>query len=370
MTDSPNKPQRAGEESYQPGILKPRVIIFFISFFLALKIFGLLWQSAVPTSASDLTVDNISSAINRERSLRDLVTLNYNGLLAGAAQSKSEDMIARKYFAHVDPDGHYIWDKIIANGYTPYLQLGENLAIEFFSTDSLVLAWMNSPTHRANILQDGFRDQGMGVSFGDSALGQYNSAITNTFGTLLLKRAAPPAPAPAPLTTVPHAPAPKPLAKTKPKIPKTPAPIIIPTSTPATPPAIVVSVATTTSTTTTQESLTEKHTALIAVRGSETGPSPAFDTPSQHNETSSTTSSTPAALVGQRTKPQAASLPWFSGTPVNRYLTFGFGILLLLFLITDLGKTAENQLALLDKKINNLFVLIMSLIVIALIYWL
>src|SRR6185295_6364599 len=65
-----------------------------------------------------------------------------------------------------------------------YLQLGENLAIEFYDTDSLVSAWMNSPTHRDNILQEGFKDQGMALTFGDSAQGQYHSAIANTFGTL------------------------------------------------------------------------------------------------------------------------------------------------------------------------------------------
>ena len=101
-----------------------------------------------------------------------------------AAQSKTDDMQARHYFAHVDPDGHYIWDKIVADGYTPYLELGENLAIEFYDTDSLISAWMNSPEHRANILNDGFQDQGMGLTFGNPATGQYHSAIANTFGTL------------------------------------------------------------------------------------------------------------------------------------------------------------------------------------------
>src|SRR5208337_2857559 len=91
---------------------------------------------------------------------------------------------------------------------------GENLAIEFYDTDSLVSAWMNSPEHRANILNAGFQDQGMGLALGNPADGQYYSAITNTFGTLAPIPKAQASPAPAATAPVAEAPAPK--AKTAP----------------------------------------------------------------------------------------------------------------------------------------------------------
>jgi hypothetical protein len=137
---------------------------------------------SIIASASDITTGNLTNAVNRERTQRNIPGLAYNSKLAVAADSKARDMIARKYFAHVDPDGHYIWDKIVANGYYPYTILGENLAIDFGDTEGLVAAWIDSPTHRANLLNPSFKDQGMGVSLGDTNNGEYSVAVANTFG--------------------------------------------------------------------------------------------------------------------------------------------------------------------------------------------
>src|ERR1051326_4935492 len=136
--------------------------IFLLILFIAIRVVLTLALPQPKAEASDLTIENIMSAVNRERSLRNLLTLNADSRLSSAAVYKSNDMMTRHYFSHQDPEGNFIWGKIEQAGYTPYLQLGENLAIEFYDTDSLVAAWMNSPTHRANILNDGFKDQGMG----------------------------------------------------------------------------------------------------------------------------------------------------------------------------------------------------------------
>ncbi len=158
------------------------------------------------SSASDLTPDNIANAVNQQRTSRNITALAYNTKLAAAADYKANDMITRDYFSHVDPDGHYIWDKIVAEGYTPYTVLGENLAIDFPDTEGLMDAWINSPTHRANILNAAFRDQGMGVAFGNQAQGQYSVAIANTFGAQPTAVQPTPSPAQTP-TPKPNAPA-------------------------------------------------------------------------------------------------------------------------------------------------------------------
>lgn len=142
------------------------------------------------TGASDITPANVLAAVNKERTDRNIPALNTNVKLSRAAQIKADDMIARKYFAHVNPDGHYIWDTIAAQGYTPYTILGENLAINFSDTNSLVAAWIDSPTHRENMLNSAFQDQGMGVQFGNTDNGEYSVAIANTFGTLAPQSAA------------------------------------------------------------------------------------------------------------------------------------------------------------------------------------
>lgn len=186
-------------------------------------------------SASDITPQSVAAGVNNERSQRNIATLNYNNDLAEAAQTKAADMIARNYFAHVDPDGNYIWPTIVADGYTPYTTLGENLAINFPDTESLMSAWIDSPTHRENILNAAFQDQGAGYSTGNVAAGQYSDAIANTFGALAVKPAPKaPAPTPAPVKAAAPAPAKSPVpAPTKPTPAPTPAPVKTPTPTPA-----------------------------------------------------------------------------------------------------------------------------------------
>ncbi|MDB4940075.1 MAG: hypothetical protein JWO40_500 [Candidatus Doudnabacteria bacterium] len=175
--------------------------------------------------ASDITVANVTNAVNNERTQRNLIPLNYNAKLAAAADYKAKDMIARKYFSHTDPEGHYIWDKIVAEGYTPYTVLGENLAIDFSDTAGLVAAWIDSPTHRANLLNTSFEDEGMGVAMGDTNNGEYSVAVANTFGTQP-KKSTPKAPTQTTATPPPT----KPSTVTNKPVIKNPTPSPIPTT--------------------------------------------------------------------------------------------------------------------------------------------
>ena len=324
------------------------------------------------TLASDLTPNNILNAVNKERSLRNLVILNTNDKLGTAAQSKATDMITRKYFAHVDPDGHYIWDKIVAAGYSPYAQLGENLAVEFYDTDSLMAAWMNSPTHRANILQEGFRDQGMGLGFGDVQEGQYYSSVANTFGTLAISKTIQ-----APKTTTPsNNDAPK-VTPTKPvkTVPTNPKPTKPTSTTTPTPQATSpVETPTTTPTATTDPTPTSIITPIL-VRGSETPKSVEsnFALPVQNTATEITPTQSQPSLVAP-----TDSAPAVIGTKdtteitnytVNRYLILICGIFLLLLLGTDIKTAIEKKFGSLDKKINNLALLVITLVVVAFMYW-
>jgi uncharacterized protein YkwD len=343
--DTQKKGLNSTNSGNQAHLLRNIGFFILLAFFIYAKTFiSPLFSTVQVTRASDLTTDNILKAINEQRSLRNLVTLNTNVLLGGAAQYKTDDMQLRHYFAHVDPDGHYIWDKIVALGYTPYLQLGENLAIEFYDTDSLVSAWMNSPTHRENLLNEGFRDQGMGLTFGDSSQGQYHSAIANTFGALAAyqqPKTVSPAPAPAPKTTAPST-----LGADKTSSP-TPAPSPAPTPT----------------------------AAPVAPRGTQdlaiSNPDANFVVPQSHATTTPSTSTVPAAttmpaepVVGDAGQPSQTS------NDINRYLILVSGGALLLLMLFDIKKVVEKKLGSLDKKINNLVILLISLIVIGFIYWL
>ena len=353
-----NSPTFQPASSASQYFYKHRGFGFLIVGFLLLKLaITAFFPNNHYIQASDLTPANILNAVNRERSLRNLVILNTNDKLGVAAQSKASDMIARKYFAHVDPDGHYIWDKIVAAGYTPYAQLGENLAIEFYDTDSLMNAWMNSPTHRANILQEGFRDQGMGLSFGDVGQGQYYSAIANTFGTL--------AAAKNPTVTTPTTPT----KTTPPAATQTPSKTTSKPSTPAPTTNSPAPTTTTPNTTPATQPITLRGDGLPAQQEQSSFSFPTKDQP--------ITTSTSEAASLQLSPAQSASAvvgdkdaTTLTNYQANRYLILIAGVVLLLLMGTDLKKAMSAKLGSLDKKTNNIALLVIAIIVIAFMYWL
>jgi hypothetical protein len=77
--------------------------------------------------------------------------------------SRRSDMLAKRYFAHVSPDGIRPFTWVRANGYR-YRIVGENLALGYRSGQATVAGWMGSPGHRENILQRGFNEVGIAVA--------------------------------------------------------------------------------------------------------------------------------------------------------------------------------------------------------------
>lgn len=77
-----------------------------------------------------------------------------------AAELKGEDMASKEYFAHNSPEGVTPWHWFKVVGYN-FLYAGENLAINFTDSADVEEAWLNSPTHRANIMNVEFREIGI-----------------------------------------------------------------------------------------------------------------------------------------------------------------------------------------------------------------
>jgi hypothetical protein len=144
----------------------------------------ILIPASITFATAYLDPTDLMNRINNERSKRFITTLNTNDKLITAAQGKSDDMLHRSYFSHIDPDGNYVWPRIEAAGYKPYITLGENLAMDFTTPDDLIAAWMNSPTHRANILNDKFEDQGLALSTGLYEPNHTSTLVASLFGTL------------------------------------------------------------------------------------------------------------------------------------------------------------------------------------------
>jgi len=118
---------------------------------------------------------------NQERTSLGLGELKVNDALAKAAQAKADDMAKKGYFAHQSPDGKTPWYWIDQTGYT-YKAAGENLAVNFDYSKDVVNAWMNSPTHRANIVKAKYQEIGIGIAEG-FYLGRPTVFVVQMFGT-------------------------------------------------------------------------------------------------------------------------------------------------------------------------------------------
>lgn len=127
------------------------------------------------------TASEVVTLTNSARSENGLGSLATNSKLASAAYAKAQDILEKDYFAHNSPDGKTPWDFINESGYT-YSYAGENLAIGYTDASELFTAWMNSPTHRDNIVNKNFREIGIAVVSGDYQGAQTVVAVQE-FGT-------------------------------------------------------------------------------------------------------------------------------------------------------------------------------------------
>lgn len=116
------------------------------------------------TDATTAARAAILSLVNTERTKAGCPVLTASSPLDGLAQAFSEDMAARNFFDHTDPDGHTPWDRAKARGITGLG--GENIARGQADAEAVMTAWMNSPGHRANILNCDYRTLGVGIHFG------------------------------------------------------------------------------------------------------------------------------------------------------------------------------------------------------------
>ena len=106
----------------------------------------------------------VLSLVNEERAKVGCSPVAASSALTGLAQNYSEDMAARGFFDHTDPDGRTPWDRAEKAGISNLG--GENIARGQADAAAVMDAWMNSPGHRANILNCDFKTLGVGVELG------------------------------------------------------------------------------------------------------------------------------------------------------------------------------------------------------------
>lgn len=115
--------------------------------------------------ASPISNNNLVMLANNQRANYKINQLNASDQLNQAASAKASAMFKQNAFEHTLPNGATPWDFINNSGYR-YEIAGENLAINFQTAEGTTSAWMNSPSHRANILSNKYEDIGIAVESG------------------------------------------------------------------------------------------------------------------------------------------------------------------------------------------------------------
>ncbi len=152
--------------NHRAKILHNSTLFIILSSFIFLSFFSYFLKSFSPDILGvsySISETELLVLVNNARQEKGLAPLTLDARLSDAARRKAADMLAKNYWAHFAPDGSTSpWGFIKAAGYS-YLFAGENLAKGFSDSSSIVGAWMNSPTHRENILSNKFRDVGFAV---------------------------------------------------------------------------------------------------------------------------------------------------------------------------------------------------------------
>ncbi len=207
--------------NFRAKLLHNSGIFFFIGMLLTGNLFLRLLDATpyhILGFTSSITINEVVSATNSERTRAGLSTLVYSEKLADAARRKAANMLEEDYWAHNSPSGKTPWVWFKSAGYS-YLYAGENLAKDFGSTDRMVAAWMASPTHRDNIVNAKYKEIGIAVVpgtlqgkdtmlvvqlFGSPANGTVAAADTSssTVATKEVKPAATPAPTIVPTVSI------------------------------------------------------------------------------------------------------------------------------------------------------------------------
>lgn len=126
--------------------------------------------------------------INDQRATAGLAPVTEQAQLTKASAAYSGLMVKEQFFAHVSPEGSELTDRLTDVGYLGHpgsWMVGENIAWgeSYLATPAeIVKAWMNSPPHRANILNGDYEEIGLGIAIGTPSTPNPGATYTTDFG--------------------------------------------------------------------------------------------------------------------------------------------------------------------------------------------
>lgn len=155
-------------------------LLLFIFLQAGFNLFSKLNPGVLGVS-SNINKERIIELTNAKRAENGLEPLSLNGSLDLAALAKANNMFEENYWAHFSPSGKDPWGFIFASGYR-FSYAGENLARNFYTNEEVVNAWMNSPSHKENIVNGKYKEIGVAVVNGVLD-GQETTLVVQMFGT-------------------------------------------------------------------------------------------------------------------------------------------------------------------------------------------
>jgi len=164
--------------------MRHKALAFYSATIIAVKVFVMVALFiSYPNQAqfSTVTSNRIIELSNKARQANGLPVLMRNSALDNSAMLKAKDMLARNYFAHNCPsDGTEPWEWFRQAGYN-YTYAGENLAMNFTEAEDAMDAWLASPTHKANIMNNNYKEIGVAVLVG-MIDGKQTTIVVQHFG--------------------------------------------------------------------------------------------------------------------------------------------------------------------------------------------
>ena len=154
--------------NHHPHFFSMASIATLASIIILLEV-GYVVQTKVVFLKTDFLASVLPGALveltNQDRAISGIAGVTEDPLLNKAAAAAAEDMAANGYFAHVSPDGKTPWYWLTMVGYR-YSYAGQNIAVNVTDSVDVETAWMQSPTHRANIEKPHYTRVGVGTANG------------------------------------------------------------------------------------------------------------------------------------------------------------------------------------------------------------
>lgn len=154
--------------NYRPHFFKEHIVLSITIGSILLLIISYTSYKILRTTTIGRTIASsvLIDLTNEVREQHNLSPLTPNIKLQHAALLKANDMQEKQYFSHNGPNGTAPWHWIKRAGYN-FSYAGENLALNFTSSDAIEKSWLASPKHRDNILNKNYEDTGIAVVRGE-----------------------------------------------------------------------------------------------------------------------------------------------------------------------------------------------------------